>query len=479
MIFRNSFMSLTSLAIPLLVGLVTVPHIINDLGLQRFGVLTLIWAVIGYASLFDLGISRALTKRVATLQGQIQRLRSLVRSGLCLMGLFGVVMGLLSLVITRQFDYQRFGLSQEEFDQSVLLLAVNIPLVIVSGGFRGVLEGMHRFSVVSAVRLGFGLITFIAPLFALASTPRIDYIIAIMLGARVIGTLVMVWSCRAYLPKGNVSHSRRKVELRNLLSFGGWVTVSNLASALMLYMDRFFLASSSFASSLAFYTTPYEFVTKLFILPSALSSVLFPYMAQSSKFNGVSNQLLVLGGATVLASVTPAVTLIILFAPELLGWWVSPEFASEAAPALRVLSIGVLVNCLAQIFQTYLLGHDQAALIAKMHIIELVIFLPLLYVSIQHFSIEGAAWTWTLRIIIDSIGMALILEKLKLPTGQHWWALTTSIMVPCLVFICADLGVYIKLLLLAALTTVSIVGGIWFVRHLLVNVNLSLRHLKR
>lgn len=468
MIFRNSFLSLASLAIPLLVGLVTVPHIINELGLQRFGVLTLIWAVIGYASLFDLGISRALTKRVAALQGQMPRLRSLIRSGLGLMSLFGVVMGLLALVVTRQLDYQRFDLGKDEFDLSVLLLAASIPLVIVSGGLRGVLEGLHRFSVVSTVRLGFGLITFIAPVFVLGGGGRIDYIIAIMLGARIIGTLIMAWSCRGYLPKGNVSRSRRRVELRNMLTFGGWITVSNLASALMLYMDRFFLVSSSFASSLALYTTPYEFVTKLFILPSALSSVLFPYMARSTKFIGISNQLLVLGSAIVLAAVTPVVALIILFAPELLGWWVSPEFGRGAAPALRILAIGVLVNCLAQIFQTYLLGRGHAAWMAKMHLVELVVLLPLLYASIQCFGIEGAAWAWTLRILVDSTGMAFMLGKLRLPTSQHWWSLAASIMVSCLIFACSGMGVYSKLALLAVLSILCAACGLWFIRHLLV-----------
>ena len=467
MIFRNSFLSLSSLAIPLLVGLITVPHIISDLGLERFGVLTLVWAIIGYASLFDLGISRALTKRVSALQGQMQRLRSLIRSGLCLMSLFGVVMGVLTLIVTCQFDYQRFGLGEDEFKQSVLLLAVSIPLVIISGGFRGILEGMHRFAVVSAVRLGFGLITFIAPVFVLASSPRIDHIIVIMLAARIVGTLIMVWSCRTYLAKGTMSRSRRKVELRNLLTFGGWITVSNLASALMLYMDRFFLVSSSFASSLALYTTPYEFVTKLFILPSALSSVLFPYMARSTKFIGISNQLLVLGSAIVLASVTPVVALIILFAPELLGWWVSPEFGRGAAPALKILAIGVLVNCLAQIFQTYLLGRGHAAWMAKMHLVELVVLLPLLYASIQGFGIEGAAWAWTLRILVDSTGMAFMLGKLRLPTSQHWWSLAASIMVSCLIFACSGMGVYSKLALLAVLSILCAACGLWFIRHLL------------
>lgn len=467
MILRNSTLSFASLAIPLFVGLLTVPSIINSLGLQRFGVLTLIWAVIGYASLFDLGISRALTKRVAELQAWPDRLCSLVRSGIYVLSALGLLMGALTWIVTRYFDYQNFGLNHDEFNNSALLLALNIPFVIVSGGFRGVLEGFSRFGIVSLVRLGFGLVTFTAPIFAIASYPRVDVIIAIMLVARIVGGLTMAWSCRSYLSKSSLSRHRRLVELKNLLTFGGWITVSNLASALMLYMDRFFLASSISAPSVAYYTTPYEFVTKLFILPSALSGVLFPLMARGTKFTDNNHKLLALSASMVLALVLPIITVLILFAPQILGWWISTEFGSNAAGALKILSIGVLVNCLAQIYQTYLLGRGKASLIARLHIIELLFFLPMLYLSIRYAGIEGAAWAWTARIIVDSVAMAFMLSVLKVPAGNHWVSLLLSITAAMAVYVSSAIGTYGKLLILICLVAVCTVAGLWFIRQLM------------
>jgi O-antigen/teichoic acid export membrane protein len=49
----------------MLVAVFCIPILIGGLGKDRFGVLTLAWAVIGYASLFDLGLGRALTQLVA------------------------------------------------------------------------------------------------------------------------------------------------------------------------------------------------------------------------------------------------------------------------------------------------------------------------------------------------------------------------------------------------------------------------------
>ena len=61
----NSVWNLVGLGLPLLVALVSIPILIRGLGTDRFGILTLAWVVIGYFSLFDLGLGRAVTKLVA------------------------------------------------------------------------------------------------------------------------------------------------------------------------------------------------------------------------------------------------------------------------------------------------------------------------------------------------------------------------------------------------------------------------------
>src|SRR3989442_14773470 len=52
-------------AVPLLVGVAAIPIITRSLGDTRFGILALMWAIIGYFSVLDLGLGRATTKFVA------------------------------------------------------------------------------------------------------------------------------------------------------------------------------------------------------------------------------------------------------------------------------------------------------------------------------------------------------------------------------------------------------------------------------
>jgi len=62
---QSSLWNLLGQGVPIAAALVAIPLLVKGLGTERFGILTLAWVVIGYFSLFDLGMGRALTKVVA------------------------------------------------------------------------------------------------------------------------------------------------------------------------------------------------------------------------------------------------------------------------------------------------------------------------------------------------------------------------------------------------------------------------------
>jgi len=57
--------NLAGTGLPLILGVVTIPYLVKGIGVEAFGILTLIWSLIGYFSLFDFWLGRALTQRVA------------------------------------------------------------------------------------------------------------------------------------------------------------------------------------------------------------------------------------------------------------------------------------------------------------------------------------------------------------------------------------------------------------------------------
>src|SRR5687767_6856813 len=66
---RNVALNLAGSALPAIAALVAVPILVRTLGDVRFSVLVLAWTTLGYFSLFDLGIGRAVTHAVADRMG--------------------------------------------------------------------------------------------------------------------------------------------------------------------------------------------------------------------------------------------------------------------------------------------------------------------------------------------------------------------------------------------------------------------------
>src|SRR5688500_5202637 len=62
---RDVLWNIGGLVIPVATALVAIPVLDASLGTERFAVLTLAWAVLGYFSLFDAGLGRATTRAVA------------------------------------------------------------------------------------------------------------------------------------------------------------------------------------------------------------------------------------------------------------------------------------------------------------------------------------------------------------------------------------------------------------------------------
>ena len=75
------------------------------------------------------------------------------------------------------------------------------------------------------------------------------------------------------------SYFERAVSGR-LLRFGGWLTLSNIVSPLLTYLDRFLVGGMLSAAAITYYVTPYEIAGRVLVVPAALAGVLFPAMSR-------------------------------------------------------------------------------------------------------------------------------------------------------------------------------------------------------
>ncbi len=429
-IVRHSLLNLIGLGGPLLLALYAIPVLVTGLGTPRFGLLTLVWALVSYFGLFDLGLARALTLRLAVVleRGEDDLVGPLCGTALALMAGVGLVAGAVLYIGAPWFVSSLRDLPDAgEALSSLRWMALALPLVIVTAGLRGMLEACGAFGMVNGIRLPMGLWTFAGPVVALhLYGPDLTMIAAVLTVGRLLGALahgVSVWYALPQL-RGHIQWRRDR--LAPLLRDSRWLLVSNLLGPLMGYADRFVVGVFVPVAALAYYATPQELVMKLWILPGALTAVLFPALAAQIAQREQSAAGLCRRAALGLSMTLLPITLgIATFAHSLLTAWLGAEFAVQAQGCLVIFSLGMFVTGLAQLPYTALQSAGLAATTAKLHLLELPFFMGALGWAASNGGIEAAAWVWFARVLVDAVLLFAAAQRLRLHGGERLFDLKT------------------------------------------------------
>jgi O-antigen/teichoic acid export membrane protein len=347
-------------------------------------------------------------------------------------------------------------------------MSAAIPFIILTSGLRGILEARQAFAVVNAIRLPMGVYTFVAPVVVVKYWGNDLGLIAVSLSiGRIIACLAHVWFCYRLLPDVKNWFRIDGSLIKILFHTGKWMTVSNLLNPLMAYLDRFVIGLTISVSAVAYYVTPYEIITKLWLIPGALTAVLFPRFAQASVSSLLPAEQLFRRGVMVIFLVIYPVTLgIALFSRELLTLWLDADFAAHSYRLLQVFAVGILVNSIAHIPFTYLQGVGCSDRTGRIHAIEFPVYALLLWGAAQTMGLPGVVSAWLLRVLVDTLLLFYFaLKEMKGSIkGVIDWKLALVIALAAISFA----GLFVPASVVRLLVwIVSIVGGYTLCWHVL------------
>jgi O-antigen/teichoic acid export membrane protein len=424
---KGSLWNLAGLGLPLAVAVVAVPFIVRGLGVERFGVLALTWAIIGVASILDFGIGRALTQVVASRRaaGETEDLPALVLTAVVLLGALGVVGAAALAVLASSLSQDVFRIGpalKAEAERAIVILGISLPFVLCGSAMQGVLEGHLRFDLSNLVRMPLLLLNYLAPLAMLPWTTDLGWIVGGMVLTRCLGFAaysILAWKLISS-PKA-VTRFRLGM-LMPVLRVAGWMSVSTLVAAAIVYLDRFAIAVLDSMSAVAFYATPYEIVSRLSLLAGAVGATLLPIFSSLADKSPRQVQSIVGRGLRyVVLLVFPATMVVVLFAEQGLALWLNDRFAQASTRVAQILAAGIFVNSLAMVPLILLYGAGRAATVARLHVVELPLYALLLWLLVSRFGAEGAAFAWTVRAAVDSALLFVIARRFYVTSDLRVW----------------------------------------------------------
>jgi O-antigen/teichoic acid export membrane protein len=425
---RNTALNAAGQLLPLLLAVALLPWILRELGTERFAVLTLAWTIVGYFGFFDLGLGRATTRFVAGLLGADRAggVRRVVWSSLAIQSALGLVgaalIAGLAGVIARDVLRIDDPVMIAETESTLRIVALGLPLVLLSGTFSGVLEAYQRFDLVNYVRVPSSMATLAVPAIGAAAGASLPVIVAGIIVARATALL-----CFAVLA-GRIGGGLRPVRphgqtLRRLLGFGGWLTVSLVAVPILSYTERLLIGGLRSLTELAYYAVPFEIVARTAVIPSAVALTLFPAFSHAQGSGVRINALFRRPMKLLFLLQWPLLVLLWLFPGEILNAWMGPEVAGAGAPVLRLLALAFFFNAFSQVALAGIQGLGRPDLKAKLDMFEVPFFVLTAVVLIPVWGIAGAAAAKLLVTLVDTVVLFVFAGRLGQRPVVDWSAL--------------------------------------------------------
>ena len=403
----NFIVNLLSPSVRIAVALVTVPLYLHHMGDARYGVMSIVWVLLGLFGFLDLGLSRAVTNALAKLRDapQPERARVLLTTfslnlGIGLIG--GLVLYVFGGLLLKYFISMPDALSLE-VARALPWIACLLPLTLISAAGAGALESRELFLLVNSMQIVAMTFTQVAPvLAAVFVSPSLMVVIPTAAVAQALGAIGLL----AVVYRLEGPFSLRAVdwrEARKLLGYGGWMFVTNVIYPAMASADQFIIGSVMGVASVAHYAVPMNLVYRSAAIPIAFGRTLFPRMSSlpGDAAHALGKRALSTMAYGFAAICAPA----IMLSPTFFRYWISADFAMVSAPVAQLLFPGMWMGALSLVGFTLLQSQGKADLTAKLNIIEFLPFLAILWGLTSAFGIVGAAAAWSLRCIVDALAM--------------------------------------------------------------------------
>lgn len=392
---KNATLNATGRVVSLLLLVVTLPYVVNTLGPERYAVLAIVRILLGYFSVLDLGLGRATTKFVAEAlaRREPQRIGAIVGTSVLLVGLLGLGGAILFGFLTPSLADRFFTIPADARSEMRLVLyasAAGVFVALARSAFVGVLEAYQRFDLLNLIYIPSAALSALVPVIVLLMGGGLLAVVVAMVATEVAVLCVYPLVCLRAAPELR----RLSVDMpmmRPMFVFGGWLTVQNIVSWLLQYLEPTLIAVLLPLAEVTFYSVPNSAATVLAMLPASIMPVLFPAFTALGVLDKVRGGELCwrwLRYLTLLLCLP--MLLLIVFGEELLVLWLGPNF-TRSGLVLQILAPGVVFAAVSWLLSTFLMSSGAIKSVTVVAVGAALFEVVCAFLMIRLYGIAGAA----------------------------------------------------------------------------------------
>ncbi len=423
-LIRFTGWNLFGLCAPMAVAFFALPPLRARMGPDIYGSFMFLLTVVNYLTILDLGLGRATTRFMAVrlAGGKEEELPGIFWTAQTMMLAFGlagmaVFLPLITPIVCRWSTIP--PALQADACQTLFAAAASTPFLVVTASLVGMLEAHQKFRRISLIRVPMQVYTFLGPLAVALVTRSLFAPVVALLAGKVVECAVYFIACLRVAPSLRRGFVFRPELVRDLFHFGGWMSVSSIAMLVLAQSNSALMLGLLPVAAVGFYGTVAEMVIRLLVFPRAWVSVLFPSFSAQHAINRSAVAALYAKGVKVLLIATfPVMLLLMAFAGEGLALWQDRAFAAASAGVMRWLVAGIFVYSLSYVPFSLLQGVGRPDLSARLHLVEIPVYIGLAWFLMKHYGMEGAGMAWFIRCVVEAVVMFALAHRFAPGTGR-------------------------------------------------------------
>jgi O-antigen/teichoic acid export membrane protein len=425
----NVISNWVALAITVIIGLCLTPFIIKYLGKTGYGIWTLVYSVIGYYGILDLGVTSAITRYVARYAGQkdYKSLNNTISTALAIfifigLGIIGAsffIAGPLAAFFNIQAEYI------DEFRKMIWMLGFSAGIGFSGYLFGAVIQAHERFVISNIITISITLLRTGLIVLFLAQGKGLTGIALSHLISVVVMIAVNYTSCRMLFSHLDPHYKNIKWAIvKILIGFGAATTVTSIADIMRFNLDSFVIGKWVGIDAVAIYGVA-ALLIRFFMqfISKGIQSVFTPrFAALEGAGERISLQQLFLKSLSLSAFLSFGMgTLIIAFGKQFIILWVGTEFL-DAVPVLIILSIAYSIALAQTTGISLLYALKKHYLFAYATIIEGIANVALSIYLAPKYGILGVAFGTAIpMLIIKLIFQPIYISRSIGVSLFHYW----------------------------------------------------------
>lgn len=405
--------------IPVIVTVVTLPFLLDAIGVERYGVLALCWLILIYVGQADWGLGRATTHWVARLAIKDPRaVGDIVLSSLLTAVFVGTIMAILAALASWLF-FARFL----DVDPDIRIEALEAVWLIGAGALAtslgqvtyGALAGRNRFGAASLSMLTSNAS---APILTLAAAYWVGLDLVTLMLATLIGRIAGVVLAAATVwyseLKGQAAKYRTR-DARKLLKFGFWIMTASFTAPVLITIDRIVIGSKLGAAAVAAYTIPYQVLSRLQLVPQSLLNVLFPRFSVADHER--ARQAAFWHSIIISALFLPIVIGLTFVLEPLLTLWLGDQLDPRSISVGLALLCAFLFTSIGQTVVVFLQSQNDGKFVSALQLGEIVPYFLLLGYAATQAGLFGVAVIFLARRIVESV---ILVARARFGNWRFW-----------------------------------------------------------